>query len=99
MTTKLILALAAAAATAAVSTVVPPASAGDVQGDAYDCQELWVMRNQIYKDAGFCFTSPRAISYFGNGGCVYHSQSEVPLSDQQRQTIKMIKKSSARQSC
>ncbi len=96
MTTKIILALAAAAA---VSSAAIPANAGDVQGDALDCQELWVMRNQIYKDAGFCFTSQRAISYFGNGGCVYHSQSEVPLSDQQRQIIKMIKKSSARQSC
>lgn len=96
MTTKCLLVLAAAAT---LSATTLPASAGDVQGDAYDCQELWVMRNQIYKDAGYCFTSPRAITYFGNGGCLYHSQSEVPLSDQQRQTIKMIKKSSARQSC
>jgi hypothetical protein len=96
MTTKSLLVLAAAAT---LSAATLPASAGDVQGDAYNCQELWVMRNQIYKDAGYCFTSPRAITYFGNGGCLYHSQSEVPLSDQQRQTIKMIKKSSARQSC
>lgn len=96
MSSKILLAFAAAAS---IVTATTGASAGDVQGDAYDCQELWVMRNQIYKDAGLCFSSPRAITYFGNGGCTYHSQSEVPLSDMDRQTISMIKKSAKRQGC
>lgn len=91
--------LALAVTSAAMTLVAAPSRAGDVQGDAYDCQELWVMRNQIYKDAGYCFTSPRAIAYFGNGGCTYDSQSQVPLSDEQRQTISMIKQSSKRQHC
>lgn len=96
MTSKFFAALAAAAAIVAATL---PATAGDVQGDAYDCQELWVMRNQIYKDAGYCFTSERAITYFGNGGCKYHNQAQVPLSDEQRQTIKMIRQSVGRQGC
>jgi len=94
-------AIAALAATLALAplALVQSASAGDVQGDAYDCQELWVMRNQIYKDAGYCFTTPRAITYFGIGGCSYESEVSVPLSKMERSTIDAIRASEARQSC
>lgn len=44
------------------------------------CERLWVARNQIYKDAGYCFKTRRAIAYFGNAGCQYDDQSSVPLS-------------------
>ena len=96
MQTKLILAIAVAAALAAAAL---PASAGDIQGDAYDCQELWVMRNQIYKDNGYCFKTARAINYFGNGGCEYNNEGSMPVSGQERRTIRDIKKSEARQGC
>lgn len=76
-----------------------PASAGDVQGDAYDCKELYVMRNDIYKDAGYCFKTAKAIAQFGNAGCQYDSLGHVPLSSNQRSMIKDIKKSEARQGC
>lgn len=89
---------AAAAAIAAASLNVP-ASAGDVQGDAYNCKELYVMRNQLYRDAGYCFKTPKAIKQFGNAGCQYDSLSDVPLSANQRSTISAIKKSEARQGC
>jgi hypothetical protein len=79
--------------------LVQSAAAGDVQGDAYDCQELWVMRNQIYKDAGYCFTTPRAVTYFGIGGCQYTTEAGVPLSNMERSTIDAIRASEARQSC
>jgi hypothetical protein len=91
LSTMLVLALAAA--------VPAPAFAGDIQGDAYDCQELWVMRNKIYKDGGYCFTSNRAITYFGNGGCTHHALSEVPLSDTSRLILRDIRKSERRQGC
>jgi hypothetical protein len=47
---------------------------------AQSCQDLWVERNQYYKDAGYCFKTQRAISYFGNAGCIYNNESSVPLS-------------------
>lgn len=78
---------------------VMPASAGDVQGDAYDCKELYVMRNEIYKGARYCFKSAKAIAQFGNAGCQYDSLGDVPLSANQRSMIKGIKKSEARQGC
>lgn len=76
-----------------------PARAGDIQGDAYDCDELWVMKNQIYKDRGYCFKTAKAIGKFGNAGCQYDTQSEVPLSDVERKVISDIKKSMKRQGC
>ncbi|MEQ1653596.1 MAG: YARHG domain-containing protein [Hyphomicrobium sp.] len=84
---------------ATVAAALSPATAGDVQGDAYDCGELFVMRNEIYKANGYCFKTARAMSQFGNAGCQYDSLSDVPLSANQRSTIRAIRKSEARQSC
>jgi hypothetical protein len=90
-------ALASIFAVSAAATV--PANAGDIQGDAYTCDKLWVMKNQIYKSGGFCFKSQRAITYFGNGGCQYDTQAEVPISDMDRNTLKDIRKSQKRLQC
>jgi YARHG domain len=87
------------AAIAAATSVTAPANAGDVQGDAYDCRELWSLRNQIYKANGYCFKTSKAISRFGNAGCSFDSLAEVPLSDQDRSVIRDVKKSEARQRC
>ena len=91
--------LAALAAIMSASAAAVPASAGDIQGDSYSCQELWVMRNQIYKDNGYCFKTAKAINYFGNGGCEYHSEGAVPLSKSERRIVRDIKRSEARQGC
>ena len=85
MKTALILA-AAAAALLAASMI--PAKAGDIQGDAYSCDELWVMRNEVFKSAGYCFKTSRAINYFGNGGCEFHNEGDVPLSSRARQMMR-----------
>ena len=54
------------------------------------CQRLWVERNSIYKRAGYCFKTARARSYFGNAGCLYDSEAEVPLGSGQRARIARI---------
>ncbi len=76
-----------------------PAAAGDIQGDAYNCKELWVMRNQIYKNGGYCFKTAKAIRTFGNAGCGYDSLTLVPVSDQDRLVIRDIKRSENRLRC
>lgn len=92
--------MSAVAAAVLMPAIFPTAAtAGDVQGDAYDCGELYVMRNQIYRDAGYCFKTAKAIKQFGNAGCQYDSLGDVPLSANQRSTIKDIRKSEKRQSC
>lgn len=54
------------------------------------CQRLWVERNSIYRDAGYCFKTDRAIRYFGNAGCAYDNEGALPLSGWQRQRIAQI---------
>jgi hypothetical protein len=51
------------------------------------CQRLWVERNGIYKDAGYCFKTARAINYFGNAGCRYDIEAALPLSPSERARI------------
>ncbi|KAF0125920.1 MAG: hypothetical protein FD152_2704 [Xanthobacteraceae bacterium] len=58
--------------------------------DAWSCQDLWMERNQIYKNAGYCFSTARAIRVFGNAGCVYDRQEDVPLSATQRRIVQAI---------
>lgn len=57
---------------------------------AQSCQELWVERNSYYKEAGYCFKTSRAISYFGNGGCIYDFEAHVPLPREIRARIAEI---------
>lgn len=97
--TSLLKTFSALAALVSAGAAAVPATAGDIQGDAYSCSELWVMRNQIYKDNGYCFKTARAINYFGNGGCEYHSEGAVPLSKSERRIVRDIKRSEARQGC
>lgn len=54
------------------------------------CQSLWVERNSIYKEAGYCFKTARAINYFGNGGCRYDVEAALPLSPRQQASIAAI---------
>jgi hypothetical protein len=63
---------------------------GAAQANAQSCQALWVERNSYYKEAGYCFKTARAISYFGNAGCRYDNEAAVPLSSAVRARIAQI---------
>lgn len=93
------LALTAALGILGTLAASTPVRAGDIQGDAYSCEELWVLRNQIFKDARYCFKTEKAITYFGNGGCVFTNQDDVPLSKIDEVIIRDAKASEARQGC
>jgi hypothetical protein len=56
------------------------------------CDQLWVERNFLYKKRGYCFRTPRAITYFGNTGCSVQNESDVPLSPTDRARISQIAK-------
>ncbi|HMN71168.1 MAG TPA: YARHG domain-containing protein [Rhodoblastus sp.] len=57
---------------------------------AQSCGNLWYERNAIYKDAGYCFNTPRGIRAFGNAGCQYDNVNDVPLSANSRARIAEI---------
>lgn len=58
---------------------------------ALDCDEAWYKRNEVYKQAGYCFTTKRAIDAFGNAGCKYDNVGDVPLSVRQWETVAELK--------
>lgn len=66
---------------------------------AQTCQSLWVERNTYYKNAGYCFKTERAIRYFGNRGCRYRNEGDVPLSRAARNRIAQIVRLERRLGC
>lgn len=66
---------------------------------AASCGELWYARNAIYKGAGYCFKTARAIQAFGNAGCVYDGMGDVPLSPGQRRQIANLQSQERDQGC
>ncbi len=80
-------------ATCLLSISVSPALA------AFPCDELWGERNAIYKDAGYCFRTERAIRAFGNAGCKYDELADVPLSARQRADIADIQRQERAAGC
>ena len=69
----------------ALAALVVAFGLGEVR--AAGCEEAWYQRNLIYKQAGYCFRTPRAIRAFGNAGCSFDDVEEVPLSGRQRATV------------
>jgi hypothetical protein len=57
---------------------------------AQSCDQLWYERNSIYKQEGYCFKTQRAIAAFGNAGCMYDVENQVPLSPGERARIAAI---------
>ena len=70
-------------ALALVPSLAAPVMAHDI------CRQLTIERHAILKDAGYCFTSPWAIAYFGNAGCRY-AGDEVPLTVRARKVLASI---------
>ena len=66
---------------------------------AQSCEALWVERNSYYKNAGYCFKTRRAISYFGNQGCMYDNEGSVPLPRGVRARIAEITSLERRNGC
>ena len=78
---------------------VPAAYSGDEVRPGSSCQELWVARNQIYKNSGYCFKTARAREFFGNGACTFDDVDAGPISDADRRYITQIKKLEAQKGC
>lgn len=63
------------------------------------CEQAWQERNAIYKAAGYCFKTPKAVAAFGNAGCKYDEIRDLPLSDRERETVAEIVKFEGRNHC
>jgi hypothetical protein len=65
----------------------------------FPCDELWAERNAVYKDAGYCFRTAKAIRAFGNAGCKYDEIGDVPLSARDRAKVADIQRDERRHGC
>jgi hypothetical protein len=81
----------------ATVTTALPALAQEIR--SWSCERLWQERNQIYKDAGYCFKTARAIRYFGNSGCSYDREGDVPLSQRDREFVATIQQVERSKGC
>ncbi len=59
--------------------------------DGPTCELLWRMRNEIYKERGYCFRTQRGIAVFGNAGCQYDDEAQVPMSAIERDNVATIR--------
>jgi hypothetical protein len=67
--------------------------------DGPNCDFLYTMRNSIYKERGYCFTTARAIQTFGNAGCRFDNVNEVPLNRFERANVAAIKSAEQAMNC
>ena len=80
-------------------TAEPDRSDGAASLADTSCEGLWNKRNMIFKAAGYCFKTQRAIKQFGNAGCQHDDLTSVPLSESQRQVIDDIMRVEAVKRC
>jgi hypothetical protein len=67
--------------------------------DGPNCDFLWTMRNQIFKDHGYCFKTERGIATFGNDGCTANTMTEAGLSPIESANVTTIQKAEKAMSC
>jgi hypothetical protein len=67
--------------------------------DELSCDQLWFERNSIFKEAGYCFKTPRAINALGNAGCRYNNESEMRLTPQQKSLMAAIQRVEQTKAC
>lgn len=84
---------------AAFSAALVPGASAQLNHDAMSCDELWFYRNSIYKNAGYCFKTTRAIRAFGNAGCQFDEMELVPLSSADRREVSAVQQAERRKRC
>ncbi len=75
-------------------------SAGAQDGlSSMSCGDLWYRRNAIFARNGYCFKTDRAVRVFGNEGCRFYVESDVPMSRAEREEVEFIRAIERRRGC
>src|SRR5579871_766852 len=64
-----------------------------------NCDFLYMMRNRIYAQHGYCFKTARGISEIGNQGCYITNKAAVPLSHIEQLNIATIQRAERAKAC
>lgn len=54
------------------------------------CDDLWIVRNTIYYEAGYCFKTDAALDYFGDDQCEYDDAEDLSFSTFEQRNINTI---------
>lgn len=63
------------------------------------CEQLWDVRNMIFKQNGYCFKTGFAIDRLGNDGCFIEDADAVRMNNYERANISLIQTVEAAKSC
>jgi YARHG domain-containing protein len=63
------------------------------------CQNLWLVRNTIFHQRGYCFQTTRGRAEFDNSRCSASSISELKLSHVEKANVATLKKLERRKGC
>lgn len=63
------------------------------------CESLWLVRNTMYDENGYCFQTARAQSMFSNAGCMFTDANRVRLSNVERANVEQVLKIEAEKGC
>ena len=65
----------------------------------FDCEQLWFGRNSVFKEAGYCFKTQRAIAAFGNAGCQFDDINAVVLTPENQSFVQAIQNQERAKAC
>ena len=66
---------------------------------AQSCEVLWVVRNQLLHDEGFCLTDRAAVEKFGNAQCSIDNPDYLQFNRFEQTNYEAIRKAEADKSC
>jgi hypothetical protein len=63
------------------------------------CDSLWLVRNTIFDENGYCFQTARGKATFSNAGCLYMTSAATPLNHYEQRNVDLIRKIERQKGC
>jgi hypothetical protein len=63
------------------------------------CENLWLVRNTIFHQRGYCFQTARGRAEFDNGRCSTNAIADLQLNSVERANVATLRKIEASKSC
>lgn len=65
----------------------------------FPCDFLWLVRNTIFHQRGYCFRSVRGMKEFSNRNCKANSIEQLVLSDVERANVAILQAAESARGC
>lgn len=71
----------------------------EAQAGTLSCDNLWLVRNTIFHQRGYCFQSVRGQKEFSNARCTTRTVSELALSEVEKRNVTTLERVERRKGC